>query len=117
MALSPMYWVSTMATNKPTVDLTALPPQAPGIGSIFSNTAAAIVGVAQLAQTATSMANNLAAAGEELSLIALDKARNMRETVTIQDSMSLAVIRAQQQEQLRQLTAKGLEIKSDLFAD
>lgn len=106
-----------MSTNKPQVDLTALPPQAPGLGSIFSNTAAAIVGVTQLAQTATSMANNFAAAGEQLSLIALDKSRNMRETVTIQDSMALAVIRAQQQEQLRQLETKGLKIKSDLFAD
>ena len=106
-----------MANPKPTVDLTTLPAQAPGLGSIFSNTAAAIVGVAQLAQTATSMANNFAQAGEELSLIALDKARNMRETCTIQDAMTVAVLRAQQAEQLRQLEAKGLEIKSDLFAD
>lgn len=106
-----------MATNKPTVDLTALPVQAPGLGSIFSNTAAAIVGAAQLAQTATSMANNFAEAGEQLSLIALDKATNMRETCKIQDAMVIAVLRAQQAEQLRQLEAKGLEIKSDLFAD
>lgn len=104
--------------SKPqTIDLTALPPQPPGLGAIFSNTAATIVGVAQLAQTATAAANNFAAAGEELSLIALDKARNMRETVQIQDSMTLAVIRAQQAEQLRQLQAKGLQVRSDLFAD
>lgn len=106
-----------MANPKPTVDLTTLPAQPPGLGSIFSNTAAAIVGVAQLAQTTTSMANNFAAAGEELSLIALDKARNMRETCAIQDAMQVAVLRAQQAEQLRQLQAKGLEVRSDLFAD
>lgn len=104
--------------SKPqTIDLTALPPQPPGLGSIFSNTAAAIVGAAQLAQTATAMANNFAAAGEQLSLIALDKATNMRETVTIQDGMTLAILRAQQAEQLRQLQAKGLEVRQDLFAD
>jgi hypothetical protein len=116
MALSPIHWVSTMAT-KPTIDLTTLPAQAPGLGSIFSNTAAAIVGAAQLAQTATAMANNFAAAGEQISLIALDKATNMRETCTIQDAMILAVLRAQQQQQLEQLQAKGLEVRSDLFAD
>lgn len=104
-------------STKQTIDLTTLPPQAPGLGSIFSNTAAAIVGVAQLAQTATSMANNFAAAGEELSLIALDKARNMRETVSVQDAMQVAILRAQQQEQLRQLESKGLTVRSDLFAD
>lgn len=105
-----------MSTKQP-IDLTALPPQPAGLGSIFTNTAAAIVGVAQLAQTATSMANNFAAAGEEISLIALDKARNMRETVSIQDAMAVSLLRAQQQEQLRQLQAKGLEVRSDLFAD
>lgn len=106
-----------MSKPQQTIDLTTLPPQPPGLGSIFSNTAAAIVGVAQLAQTATAAANNFAAAGEQLSLIALDKSRNMRETVALQDAMSLAVIRAQQQQQLRQLEAKGLTVRTDLFAD
>lgn len=106
-----------MSKPQTVVDLTTLPAQPAGIGSIFSNTAAAIVGVAQLAQTATSMANNFAAAGEELSLIALDKARNMRETVQLQDAMALAVIRAQQAQQKAQLEAKGLTVRSDLFAD
>lgn len=106
-----------MSKPQPTIDLTTLPAQAPGIGSIFSNTAAAIVGAAQLAQTATAMANNFAAAGEQLSLIALDKATNMRETCTIQDAMQVAILRAQQAEQLRQLQSKGLTLKSDLFAD
>ena len=102
---------------KPTIDLTTLPPQAPGFGSIFSNTAAAIVGTAQLAQTAVAGLNNLAAAGEELSLIALDKAQNMRETCKIQDAMQVAILRAQQQQQLEQLQAKGLEVNTSLFAD
>ena len=106
-----------MSTTKPKVDLTTLPPQPAGIGSIFSNSAQAIVSAAQFAQVGMSGLTNLAAAGEQLSLIALDKATNMRETVAIQDAMTLAVLRAQQQAQLEQLQAKGLEINSDLFAD
>lgn len=106
-----------MATNKPTIDLTQLPPQPAGLGSIFSNSAQALVSAAQFAQVGMAGLTNLAAAGEQLSLIALDKATNMRETVAIQDAMTLAVLRALQQQQLEQLQAKGLEIKSDLFAD
>lgn len=106
-----------MSKPQQTIDLTALPAPAPGIGSIFSNTAQALVSAAQFAQVGMSGLTNLAAAGEQLSLIALDKATNMRQTVAIQDSMQLAVIRAQQAEQLRQLEAKGLEVRNDLFAD
>lgn len=103
--------------QQPVIDLTTLPAQPAGIGSIFSNTAQALVLGAQVAQVGMSGLYNLCSAGEELSLIALDKARNMRETVSIQDSMQLAVIRAQQKEQLRQLQSKGLEVRQDLFAD
>ena len=99
------------------IDLTSLPPQPAGLGSIFTNTAQALVLGAQVAQVGMSGLHNLCAAGEQLSLIALDKATNMRETVAVQDAMAIAVLRAQQAEQLRQLQAKGLEIKSDLFAD
>ena len=102
--------------NQP-IDLTALPPQPAGFGSIFSNTAQALVLGAQVAQVGMSGLHNLCAAGEELSLIALQKARNMRESVEIQDAMQVAILRAQQQEQLAQLQAKGLQVKSDLFAD
>lgn len=105
-----------MSTKQP-IDLTALPPQPAGLGSIFTNTAQALVLGAQVAQTGMSGLNNFAAAAEQLSLIALDKATNMRETVQIQDAMAIAVLRAQQAEQLRQLQAKGLEVRSDLFAD
>lgn len=106
-----------MSKPKPTVDLTQLPQQPAGLGSIFSNSAQALVSAAQFAQVGMAGLTNLAAAGEQISLIALDKATNMRATVQIQDAMVLAVLRAQQQAQLEQLQAKGLEVNADLFAD
>lgn len=100
--------MTTPVTPQPvqrTAVAVAMPAPQAGIGSAFAASMQTLVyglqAVGKVAQTA-----------DELASIALTKSQNMRESVSITDSMQLAIIRHAQRQQMQALEANGVELRT-----